>query len=69
MPKIAKNRVLTSLRPCFKVKVMVKVKGRGQRSSTNFWRAAVDIRGSALPSAEKSKEESLSVQGVCRCVE
>ncbi len=28
-----------------------------------------DIRGSALPSAAKSKEESLSVQGVCLCVE
>ncbi len=27
------------------------------------------IRGSALPSATKSKEESLSVEGVCLCVE
>ena len=26
------------------------------------------IRGSALPSATKSTEESLSVQGVCLCV-
>ncbi len=52
-------------------KVGVKVKGRGQGhgSRSNFWCAAVDIRGSALPSAAKSKEESLSVQGVCLCVE
>ncbi len=42
--------VLTSLLPCFKVKVM----GEGQRSRSKFWRAAVDIRGSALPSAAKS---------------
>ncbi len=34
-------------------KVKVKVKGQGQRSRLTFWRAAVDIRGSALPSAEK----------------
>ncbi len=39
--------------------------GQGQRS--NFWRAAVDIRGSALPSAAMSKEEPLPVQGVCLC--
>ena len=36
---------------------------------TYFWRVAVDIRGSALPSAAKGKEESLSAQGVCLCVE
>ncbi len=30
-----------------------------------FWHAAVDIRGSALPSATNRKEESLSVEGVC----
>ena len=61
--------------PCFKVKV--KGQGQGQRSGSrswvkvkvNFWRAAVDIRGSALLSAAKSKEKSLSVQGVCLCVE
>ena len=35
---------------CFKV----KVKGQGQRSRSNFWCEAVDIRGSALPSAAKS---------------
>ncbi len=28
--------------------------GQGQRSRSNFWHAAVDIRGSALPSAAKS---------------
>ncbi len=43
----------TSLLPCFKVKVKVMV--QGQRSRSTFWRAAVDIRGSALPSAAKSK--------------
>ncbi len=32
-------------------------------------RSPLDIRGSALPSAAKSKEESLSVRGVCLCVE
>ena len=30
--------------------------------------AAVDVRGLALPSAAKSKEETLSVQG-CLCIE
>ncbi len=35
-------------------KVGVKVKGRGQRS--NFRRAAVDNRDSALPSAAKSNK-------------
>ncbi len=39
-------------------KVSVKVKGRGQGhgsgSRSNFWRAAVDIRGSALSSAANS---------------
>ncbi len=32
----------------------VKVMGQGQMSRSSFWRAAVDIRGSALPSAAKS---------------
>ncbi len=41
----------------------------GSRSRSNSWRTAVDIRGSALPSAAKDKEESLSVRGVCLCVE
>ncbi len=40
---------------------------QGQRSRSNFWRAVVDIRGSALPSAAKSKEEPLPVQKVCLC--
>ncbi len=35
-------------------KVEVKVTGQGQRSWLTFRRAAVDIRGSALPSAAKS---------------
>ncbi len=30
--------------------------GQGQRSRSNFWCAAVDIRGSALPSATKSNK-------------
>ncbi len=30
----------------------VKVKGQGHGSRSTFWRVAVDIRGSALPSAE-----------------
>ncbi len=64
-----KNLVLTSLLPCFKVKI--EGQGQGQRlgSRSNFWCVTVDIRGLALPSAAKSKEESLSVQGVCLCVE
>ncbi len=32
-------------------KVRIKVMGQGQRSRSNFWRAAVNIRGAALPSA------------------
>ncbi len=59
----AKNRVLTSLLPLLqsqrsgsRSKVGVKVMGRGQSSRSNFWRAAVDIRGSALPSAAKSNK-------------
>ncbi len=46
----------TSLLPCWKVKVGVKVKGQaqGHGSRSSSWRAAVDIRGSALPSAAKS---------------
>ena len=34
---------------------------------SNFRCAVVNIRGSALPSAEKSKEEPLLVQSVCLC--
>ena len=42
--------------PCFKVKIKGRSQGQGQRlgSRSNFWRAAVDNRGSALPSAAKS---------------
>ena len=32
----------------------VKGQGHGQRSRSTLWRAAVDIRGSALPSAAKN---------------
>ncbi len=51
-----------------KVKGRVKVMSQGQRSTSNFWRAAVDIRGSALPSAAKREGESLPVKSVCLCV-
>ncbi len=49
-----KNRVLTSLLFCFKVKVKGRGQGHGSRSKSITWRAAVDIRGWALPSAAKS---------------
>ncbi len=54
---------------------MVKVIGHGQGhgqghgSRSDFWCVAVDFRGSALLSAAKSKEKSLSVRGVGLCVE
>ena len=38
------------------------------RSRSNFWGAAVDIRGWALPSAAKSKGESVSVAISPRCL-
>ncbi len=53
---------VTSVLPCFKVKVKgrvkveVKVTGQGQRLRSNLWRAAVDIRGSALSSVVKSNK-------------
>ncbi len=54
----AKNRVFIPLLHCLgsRSKVGVKVKGQGQGhgSKSNNWRAAVDIRGSALPSEAKS---------------
>ncbi len=34
----------------------------------DFWHAAIYIRGSSLPNATKGKEESLSVQGICRII-
>ncbi len=64
----AQNSVLTSQLPCFQVKV--KGKGQDQRSGSrskvkvNLWCLVVDIRGSALLSAAKSKDESLPVQSV-----
>ena len=74
------NRTLTPVLPCFGVKV--KGWGQGQRSGSrhesrsrsNVWCATVDIRGSALPSAQRAmaevsiKEESLPVLGDCLCV-
>ncbi len=39
-----------------KGRVMVKGQSQGHRSSSNFPRAAVDIRGSALPCAAKSNK-------------
>ena len=38
------------------MKVEVKVKGQGDGSRSNFWRAAVHIRGLALQSAAKSNK-------------
>ncbi len=66
----AKNHVLTSLLPYTyrsRSNVLFKVKGRGQgqRSNPNFWRAAVENRGSALPSAAKSKSHYQSKVFVC----
>ena len=67
----AKNGVLTSLLPWFKVKVIgrgqglslvsrskvkVKVMGKGQRPRSDFLHAAVNSRGPALPSAAKSNK-------------
>ncbi len=37
-------------------RVKSKVTGQCQRSWSNFWCTAVDIRGSALPSAAKSNK-------------
>ena len=52
----------TSLLPCLKVKVT----GLGQRSRSNLWRAAVDIRGLALLTAAKSnKSHNQSKVFVC----
>ena len=74
---------LISLLPCFKFEITGQGKkscqgyksrsgqgqGQGQRSRSKFWHAVVNIRGLALLSATKSKEESLLVQGVCLCAE
>ncbi len=63
----SKKRVLASLLPCFKVKGQGH--GVGQRSRSNFWRAAVNIRGSALRSVAKSNkshyQSKVSVSSVC----
>ncbi len=55
MPKIVfLHGLYLALRSRSKVGVKVKSWGQGHRS--NVWRAAVDIRGSALPSAAKSNK-------------
>ncbi len=65
MPKIMiLHGCYLALRSRSKVGVMVKGRDEGQRlrsrskvgSRSNFWRAAVDNRGSALPSAAKSNK-------------
>ncbi len=50
-------------------KFKVKGRGHGQRSGSrsNFWRTILGARLCRVQ--QKSKEESLSVQGVCLCVE
>ncbi len=71
-PRSEGDNVIGSVRPsvcpsaCPSVRPSVST--QGQRSRSNFWRVAVDIRGLALPCAAKGKEESLSVQGVNVCV-
>ncbi len=49
--------------------VEVKVISQGKRSGSNFWRAAVDIRGSALPSAAKSNTAGLEQRRVITVME
>ena len=62
----ATNCVLASLLPCLKIKV--KGRNQGQRSGSRsrvkvkFWCAAVDIRGSALPSATKSNNRKFGAK-------
>ena len=52
----------------------MEVKGRGQKSGSNVWRAAVDIRGLALPSAARAITLKLGAKndhyrsGVSLCV-
>ncbi len=72
----AKNHVFTRLLPCFMAKVKGRSQGQGQRSGSrpNFWRAAVDNRGSALPSAAKSIKSHyqfkvfVCVSVICGCM-
>ncbi len=57
MPKIVfLHGFCLALRSRSKVGVKVISWGQGRRSRSNVWRAAVDIRGSALPSAAKSNK-------------
>ncbi len=58
MSKIVfRHHYYLGLRSRSKVRVKVKVKGRGQchGSRSNFWCAAVDIRGLGLPSAAEGQ--------------
>ncbi len=73
MPKICVlHGCYLALRSRSKVGVKVKGRGHGQRSGSrsNFWRAAVDIRSSALLSAAKSKEQVINPRSlsVCRII-
>ncbi len=57
MPKIVfLHGCYVALRSRSKVGVKVKRQGQRSRSRSNSWRAAVDNRGSALPSAAKSNK-------------
>ncbi len=56
------GHVFTSPLPHFKINV--KGRGQGQQLRSNFWCSAVDIRGSALPSAAKS---STCLKCFCVC--
>ncbi len=46
----------------------MKVMGEGQRSRSDFWRAAVDIRGSVLPSAAKNIRFITSLRCLSVCL-
>ena len=55
MPKFMfSHHCYPALRSRSKLRVKVKGRDQGHGSRSNVWRAAVDIRGSALPSAEKA---------------
>ncbi len=49
-----KLHFFTSLLYCFKGNVKGRGQCQGQGSRSNFWHAAVDIRGTVLPSATKN---------------
>ncbi len=75
MPKIVfLHHCYLASRSRSKVGVKVKSQGQGQMSRSTFRRAAVDIRGSALPSAAKSNRSHyqskviVCVSVISRCV-